>query len=82
MRDLKELPDLARPFQLMKLNDKLRMVSDRTIFGLSIQTALHSRPMDKQLLEEIWSQYCDNQNMVLDIVGDEAISLIKEVLHK
>ena len=42
------LPDVARPFALMKLNDKLRLVSERTIFGLSIQTALHSRPFLRQ----------------------------------
>ena len=82
MNQLKDLPDLARPFALMKLNDKLRLVSERTIFGLSIQTALHSRPMDRQLLEEIYSQYLDNTQMVTDIVGEEAILLIKEVLHK
>jgi len=82
MNQLKDLPDLARPFALMKLNDKLRLVSERTIFGLSIQTALHSRPMDRQLLEEIYSQYLDNAVMVTDIVGEEAILLIKEVLKK
>jgi len=82
MNQLKDLPDLARPFALMKLNDRLRMVSERTIFGSSIQTALHSRPMDRQLLEEIWSQYVDNQEMVIGIVGEEAILLIAEILHK
>ena len=82
MNQLKDLPDLARPFALMKLNDRLRLVSERTIFGSSIQTALHSRPMDRQLLEEIWSQYVDNQEMVIGIVGEEAILLIAEILHK
>ena len=82
MNQLKDLPDLARPFALMKLNDKLRLISDNTLLGFTIQHRLLTKGMDRELLETIWSQYQDSKIRVANVVGEEAILLIKEVLHK
>jgi hypothetical protein len=82
MNQLKELPDLARGFALMKLNDKLRAVSDNSFLGYAIGDALLKRGLDKELLNTIWDAYVDNQEAVKNVVGEEAILLIAEILHK
>jgi hypothetical protein len=82
MNQLKELPDLARSFTLMKINDKLRTVSDCTLLGVAICHRLMTKGLDKQLLQTILDAYVDNQEATKDVVGEDAILLIAEILHK
>jgi uncharacterized protein (UPF0218 family) len=81
MNQLKDLPDLGRPLRLLRLMDELRKVSDNTIIGFAIQHRLQTKGMDRDLLETIWSQYQDNKQALINVVGEEAILLIKEVLQ-
>jgi hypothetical protein len=79
MNQLKELPDLSRSFLKLKLQEKLDLVSDQTIFGHCIRYARLTKQPLHQIAETILSQYQDAPHVVLDVVPQETIDLIKKI---
>jgi hypothetical protein len=81
MNQLKELPDLSRSLQKMKLQDQLDMVSDRTIFGSCIRSARMRKQPLELIAKEIMEQFADNPTAVTDVVGEETLNLITRIYY-
>lgn len=80
---LKSMPDLAGIFQQMKIRDQLELISpDHSLLGYSIGLALRNKTPLGEILELIYSQYVDNREAVLNIVGEDAMNRILKLLKK
>jgi len=82
VRELKDFPDLSPAINVMKLQDRLNEVKDNTILGYAIRNAMDNHRPLKAIASNIYEAYLDNPPCILNIVGEEAIDLIKALYHK
>jgi len=71
-----QFPNLGRSFQLMKLQDQLDAISDQSIMGLCIKSAMMKKTPLRIIARTIIDSYHHNPTATINIVGDETISLI------
>lgn len=78
MKNLPDLPDLARSARLLAISVKLEDVSDKTVFGLAIKLALKKKDL-RRCIEMIREQAKDNRKLVAEIVGEDLLTKIESL---
>lgn len=66
--------------ELKTIQDRLRRVSDLTIFGLAIKAGVNDDI--ENCIKMIAEQAADNRRLVSGIVSEETILLIENYLHE
>lgn len=77
---IEQLPDLASPFQAMKICDRIKdrlLMIDNNLMAISIKSWFSNNTPYRKVIAEIASFYVDNPEMVDELLGTELTNEIK-----
>lgn len=76
MTQLRELPNLADAFKLLKISIELENVPDNTIMGAAILKGVRDGKV-KQVVQMIKDQAADNRSGMVEILGESLMNDIE-----
>jgi len=79
MQTFNNFADLGKSFAQMKLQDELDAITDQSIMGLCIKAARMNKKPLHEIAATILCAYEDNPVATLNVVGDEAMRLIRSI---
>ena len=79
MPQLRELPDLAHSFKLLKISIELEGSKGDSIFAHAIREGLRKPKNLKPVIQMIKDQANDNPELVSDIIGENLLNDIQKI---
>lgn len=78
MKQLTELPDIAKSFQKVKLLIDLEAIPQNSVFSLAVVKGIREHKV-KEVLQMIKDQAQDNRKLVAEIIGEKLLTQIENL---